>query len=74
MLYAAFIGLVAFDMWSVGTVVWAAFVNHGAGSEPLIFWPAVALNIAVLMGGIWLTVRTWRRIRRRFASRLTRLS
>lgn len=68
-LYAAFLGLVAFNVWSAVIVVWAAFVNRGTGSNPMIFWPAVGVNIAVLVAGVWLNVRVWRRVRPRFASR-----
>jgi hypothetical protein len=71
MLYAAFIALVAFNVWSAVMVVWAAFVNRGVGSDPMIFWPAVGLNIAVLVASVWLNVKVWRRVRPRFASRFT---
>jgi hypothetical protein len=65
-LYAAFVGLIVFDGWSIYVAAWAAFVNRGGGSDPGIFWPAVGLNIAILIAGIWLTVKVWRRVHPRF--------
>ena len=67
-LYAALVGLIAFDGWSIYVAAWAAFVNRGGGSDPAIFWPAVGLNIALLIAGFWLTMKVWRRVRPRSAN------
>jgi hypothetical protein len=69
-LLAAFVGLIAFDGWSIYVAAWAAFVNRGSGSDPAIFWPAVGLNITLLIAGLWLTMKVWRRVRPRSANRL----
>jgi hypothetical protein len=60
---AAFVVLLAFDVYTAVTLVNAVLVSDGHGP---VFWTAICLIALLLTGALWLTARVGKPLRRRF--------